>query len=334
MTDKTHEQLKTECAEAAQLLESARKEIHKKIFGQEEVITNVLTCMVAGGHALLMGAPGLAKTLLVETIGTVMGMSTNRVQFTPDLMPSDITGSEVMEQDETGKRYFRFIEGPAFTQLLLADEINRASPRTQSATLQAMQEYKVTSGGVTRDLPQPFHILATQNPLEQEGTYPLPEAQRDRFLMQIDVDYPDRASERMIAVSAKSYKPRSGEFNKAAGSLSTVMNSEQLLKIQQLVDNMPVSDEVVDFVVDTVRGCRPSDPTVNPAAKEYVTWPPGPRAEQALIVTAKARALMRGDYTPSKADVLAVMEPVMKARMSLDEFKPKKALMDVILPKP
>lgn len=320
MTEKTeHEALVAEYREASEKLAKAREEIHKKIFGQEDIIDNVLTTMVSGGHVLLLGVPGLAKTLLVNTLSTVMGLKGKRVQFTPDKMPSDITGSEVMETDENGKRHFRFIEGPVFCEILLADEINRASPRTQSALLEAMQEYSVTEGGVTRQLPNPFFVLATQNPLEQEGTYPLPEAQLDRFLMQLVLDYPDHESEMKIGSTVKAYKrDTKKEFKDAASEPQTVMSAEDLINMQKLVDKMPVDKEVVKYVVDLVRSGRPKDVLATADVQKYVAWPPGPRTVQALLVAAKGRALLEGRLSPSKDDVKAILEPVLGHRMTLN----------------
>ena len=352
MTDHLTEELKAEYLASAADMKRAQQEIHKVIYGQEEIVKNVLTCMAAGGHALLMGPPGLAKTLLVNTLGSVMGLQAKRIQFTPDLMPSDIIGSEVMEQDENGKRHFRFIPGPIFTQLLLADEINRASPRTQAALLQAMQEGFVTVNGINYPLPQPFIVLATQNPLEQEGTYPLPEAQRDRFLMQIDVGYPDAESEKKITAGAKARKYRKSfeemnpglkppsevvdqikpSFNANAVKLEQVMNPEKLLRIQELLDIMPVNEEIVDHITKIVRSGRPDDPTATEKVRQFVEWAPGPRADEALMLTSEARALIDGRTSPSKQDVLDVLDPVMKHRMALHYgAKAKKVdLKDVI----
>jgi MoxR-like ATPase len=246
-----------------------------------------MVAILAGGHALLVGVPGLAKTKLVETLGTVLGLDSRRIQFTPDLMPSDILGSEVMEQDDNGKRYFRFIPGPVFSQLLMADEINRASPRTQSALLQSMQEYHVTVAGARHDLPAPFHVLATQNPLEQEGTYPLPEAQLDRFLMQVDILYPDIEAERRILLET----------------------------IQALIRRMPVPETVVEAILDLVRSARPGNGDA--ATDKHVAWGPGPRASQALTLCARARALYDGRLAPSVDDVHALAEPVLQHRMAL-----------------
>ncbi|KQS76911.1 AAA family ATPase [Rhizobium sp. Leaf384] len=283
-----------------------RTEVGKVIFGQESVVEQTLLAVLSGGHALLVGVPGLAKTKLVTTLGTVLGLDSNRVQFTPDLMPSDILGSEVMDQDETGRRSFRFVPGPIFTQLLMADEINRASPRTQSALLQAMQEYHVTVAGQRNDLPRPFHVLATQNPLEQEGTYPLPEAQLDRFLMQVDVDYPELAAERRILLETTGTQEQ---------SVKAVLDAPQLIGIQNLIRQMPVSETVVDAILTLVRSARPGHG--NADTDRHVAWGPGPRAGQSLMLTARARALYDGRLAPSVDDIVALAEPVLQHRMAL-----------------
>lgn len=283
-----------------------RDGIGKVIFGQQSVIERTLVALLAGGHALLVGVPGLAKTKLVETLGVVLGMDARRVQFTPDLMPSDILGSEVMEQDENGRRSFRFIPGPIFAQLLMADEINRASPRTQSALLQSMQEYHVTVAGARYDLPAPFHVLATQNPLEQEGTYPLPEAQLDRFLMQIDILYPDIDAERRILLETTGV-----DEAKAAN----VLSAARLQGIQQLIRRMPVPESVVETILALVRSARPGQG--NADTDKHVAWGPGPRASQALTLCARARALYDGRLAPSIDDVRALAEPVLQHRMAL-----------------
>ncbi|WFU07765.1 MoxR family ATPase [Rhizobium sp. CB3090] len=285
---------------------SIRAEVSKVIFGQESVVENTLLAVLAGGHALLVGVPGLAKTKLVTTLGAVLGLAANRVQFTPDLMPSDILGSEVMDQDETGRRSFRFVKGPVFAQLLMADEINRASPRTQSALLQSMQEYHVTIAGQRYDLPAPFHVLATQNPLEQEGTYPLPEAQLDRFLLQVDVDYPELADERKILLETTGL----GEATPHA-----VIDAKRLMEIQKLIRQMPVSDGVVDAILSLVRSARPGQG--NETTDKHVAWGPGPRAGQAMMLCARARALYEGRLAPSLDDVHALAEPVLEHRMAL-----------------
>ena len=285
---------------------AARAAIGMVIFGQEKVVEQALITVLSGGHALLVGVPGLAKTKLVETMGTVLGLDARRIQFTPDLMPSDILGAEVLEESAGGKRSFRFISGPVFAQLLMADEINRASPRTQSALLQAMQEQHVTVAGVRHDLPKPFHVLATQNPLEQEGTYPLPEAQLDRFLMEIDVDYPDREAERRIlfdTTGAEETRPKAA------------MTAEDLMAAQRLVRRLPVGESVVDAILALVRSARPGADTGETG--KLIAWGPGPRASQSLMLAVRARALLDGRYAPSVDDVLALADPILKHRMAL-----------------
>ncbi|MCK9551884.1 MoxR family ATPase [Aquamicrobium sp.] len=287
-------------------ISAVRDGVGRVIFGQESVVERTLVALLAGGHALLVGVPGLAKTKLVETLGIVLGLDTRRVQFTPDLMPSDILGSEVMEQDENGRRSFRFIPGPIFAQLLMADEVNRASPRTQSALLQSMQEYHVTVAGQRYDLPAPFHVLATQNPLEQEGTYPLPEAQLDRFLMQIDILYPDMEAERRILLET------TGTSEVRAANILT---PERLREIQTLIRRMPVPETVVDAILKLVRSARPGQGDAE--TDRDVAWGPGPRASQALTLCARARALYDGRLAPSVDDVKALAEPVLQHRMAL-----------------
>ncbi len=286
--------------------QAARNAIGAVIFGQDKVVEQALTTLLSGGHALLVGVPGLAKTKLVETMGIVLGLDARRVQFTPDLMPPDILGSEVLEESPGGKRSFRFISGPIFAQLLMADEINRASPRTQSALLQAMQEQHVTVAGVRYDLPKPFHVLATQNPLEQEGTYPLPEAQLDRFLMEIDVDYPDREAERRIlfdTTGAEENRPK------------PAMTADELMAAQRLVRRLPVGESVVNAILALVRSARPGEE--GGELGKLIAWGPSPRASQALMLAVRARALLEGRYAPSVDDVLALAEPVLKHRMAL-----------------
>ena len=303
-------QIIAEAEAAVEKIAAAKAAIGEVIFGQKDVIDQTLTTILAGGHALLVGVPGLAKTKLVETMGTVLGLSSNRIQFTPDLMPSDIIGSEILEEGARGKKSFRFLKGPVFAQLLMADEINRASPRTQSALLQAMQEYHVTVAGESHDLPQPFHVLATQNPLEQEGTYPLPEAQLDRFLMQIDVDYPDLDTERQILLETTGANEAT-----ARGAIDV----SELEKIQALVRKMPVGESVVDAILKLVRSARPeAGSDGNDAASQHIAWGPGPRASQALMLTVRARALIDGRFAPSVDDVIALAEPTLKHRMALN----------------
>jgi len=285
---------------------AAKAAIGKVIFGQERVVEQALITVLCGGHALLIGLPGLAKTKLIETMGVVLGLDAKRIQFTPDLMPSDIVGSEVLEESAAGKRSFRFIPGPIFAQLLMADEINRASPRTQSALLQAMQELHVTVAGNRHDVPRPFHVLATQNPIEQEGTYPLPEAQLDRFLMQIDVDYPDLENERKIVfdtTGVEESKPK------------PTMTSDDLIAAQRLVRRLPVGESVVEAILSLVRAARPG-PESGELGK-LISWGPSPRASQALMLVARARALIDGRLSPSIDDVLDMAEPILKHRMAL-----------------
>ncbi|MBX9633829.1 MAG: MoxR family ATPase [Magnetospirillum sp.] len=285
----------------------ARASIGRVIFGQGRVIDETLITLLAGGHALLIGVPGLAKTRLVQTLGVVLGLDDKRVQFTPDLMPADILGSEVLE-DAAGTRSFRFIQGPVFCQLLMADEINRASPRTQSALLQAMQERKVSIAGHYHDLPGPFHVLATQNPLEQEGTYPLPEAQLDRFLMQIDVGYPELDAERQMLIATTGLdedKP------------SQVMTAADLLAAQKLVRQVPVGEAVVEAILALVRSGRPDSSPLD-GVRRHVAWGPGPRAAQALMLAARARALLDGRLSPSLDDVIALAPPILRHRMALN----------------
>ena len=288
-------------------LGQAKDSINNRFIGQEKVVDLVLASMLCGGHALLVGLPGLGKTRLVDTLGTVMGLSANRIQFTPDLMPADILGSEVLETADGGARAFRFIEGPIFCQLLMADEINRASPRTQSALLQAMQEKEVTIAGQHRKLGQPFHVLATQNPIEQEGTYPLPEAQLDRFLVQVDVEYPTRATERDILIATTG----------AEDAQSTqVFTAEELIAAQSVIRRMPVGEAVVEAILDLVRACRPGE-AEGRDLEGSLSWGPGPRAAQALMLTVRARALLDGRLAPSVADVAAMSRPVLTHRMAL-----------------
>jgi MoxR-like ATPase len=284
-------------------IRAAKDAISTVIFGQDRVIENTLVTILSGGHALLIGVPGLAKTKLVETLGITLGLDTKRIQFTPDLMPSDILGAEVLDESSTGKRSFRFIAGPVFAQLLMADEINRASPRTQSALLQAMQEQHITVAGARHDLPKPFHVLATQNPLEQEGTYPLPEAQLDRFLMEIDVDYPDRDAERRIL-----FETTGADETLAKAAMTT----ETLVSAQRLVRRLPVGDSVVEAILSLVRAARPSA-----EGEKLIAWGPGPRASQSLMLAVRARALLDGRLAPSIDDVLDLAEPVLKHRMAL-----------------
>ena len=283
---------------------AAKAAIGTVIFGQDKVVEQALVTILSGGHALLLGVPGLAKTKLVDTMGTVLGLDARRIQFTPDLMPSDILGTEVLEETPAGKRNFRFISGPVFAQLLMADEINRASPRTQSALLQAMQEQHVTVAGTRYDLPKPFHVLATQNPLEQEGTYPLPEAQLDRFLMEIDVTYPDHDAERKIlfeTTGSEETRPK------------PAMTAEDLMAAQRLMRRLPVGESVVEAILALVRSARPG---AN-GGETTIAWGPSPRASQSLMLAVRARALLDGRLAPSIDDVIDLAEPILKHRMAL-----------------
>ncbi|MEE8663931.1 MAG: MoxR family ATPase [Acetobacter sp.] len=293
--------------QVATLLKSVQQEISGTIFGQRDVVDQALISILSGGHALLVGAPGLGKTLLVTTLGTVLGLDARRVQFTPDLMPSDITGSEILDEDTAGHRSFRFVPGPAFCQLLMADEINRASPRTQSALLQAMQEHCVTVAGRDHKLPAPFHVLATQNPIEQEGTYPLPEAQLDRFMLQIRLPFPSLQDERAMLLAT-------------TGTQQTVprqiMTAADLLHAQKIVRTLPIGDRIVDAILKLVRSARPEGEA--PAVvTENIAWGPGPRAAQCLMLATRARALLDGRLSPDLGDVIALAEPVLAHRMAL-----------------
>jgi len=294
--------------EIGQTLARTRRAIGAVIFGQDHVVEQSLITLLSGGHALLIGVPGLAKTRLVETLGQVMGLNERRVQFTPDLMPADILGSEVLEESESRKRSFRFIKGPVFCQLLMADEINRASPRTQSALLQAMQERRVSIAGEYHPLPEPFHVLATQNPLEQEGTYPLPEAQLDRFLIQIDVGYPDLEAERRMMVATTGLDE---------ATPPTIMSPDALMGAQTLVRRIPVGERVVNGILDIVRAGRPDSTDLDEVIR-HVAWGPGPRASQALMLACRARALLQGRLSPSLDDVVALAPPVLRHRMALN----------------
>jgi len=290
------------------LLREVRTSIGRVIFGQEEVIEQTLVTLLSGSHVLLIGVPGLAKTKLVDTLGTVVGLDDARIQCTPDLMPADILGSEVLEEGEGGRRGFRFIHGPVFCQLLMADEINRASPRTQSALLQAMQERRVSIAGKYHALPEPFHVLATQNPLEQEGTYPLPEAQLDRFLLQVDVGYPDLAAERRMLIATTGIDEEKPV---------KVMSARQLLDAQRIVRQIPVGDSVVDAILRLARSGRPESTDIE-EVRQRVAWAPGPRASQALMLASRARALLHGRLSPSVDDVVALAHPVLRHRMALN----------------
>jgi MoxR-like ATPase len=303
----TESQLLERIDEIGAKIHDVREATASTIFGQERVIDLALITLLSGGHALLIGVPGLAKTSLVETLGAVLGLQNKRIQFTPDLMPSDIVGSEVLEEGTGGRRSFRFVNGPVFTQLLMADEINRASPKTQSALLQAMQEHHVTVAGVRHDVPRPFHVLATQNPLEQEGTYPLPEAQLDRFLLQIDVSYPDEAAERRMLFATTGLEDR---------TLKTILSADELMMAQRLVRQLPVGDQVVDAILKLVRSARPGT-GIDQELDDMIAWGPGPRASQALMLAVRAKAMIEGRLAPSVDDVIELAEPVLKHRMAL-----------------
>jgi MoxR-like ATPase len=303
----TDDQLVDAIERTGSKLVEIKNAIGNVIFGQQPVVDQTLTAILTGGHALLIGVPGLAKTKLVETVARVLGLDEKRIQFTPDLMPADIVGSEIMDEDDRGRRSFRFVQGPVFCQLLMADEINRASPRTQSALLQAMQEKHVTVAGQRYDLPRPFHVLATQNPLEQEGTYPLPEAQLDRFVMQIDVPYPDLDAERRMLFAT------TGTDEQVP---MRVFGAEDLIAAQRLVRRIPVGDKVVEAILNLVRSARPGEAATEDLGKQ-VAWGPGPRASQALMLGARARCLMDGRLSPSIDDVAALAGPVLRHRMAL-----------------
>jgi MoxR-like ATPase len=296
-----------EAERAIERLGAVRTSLARVIFGQERVIDETLITLLAGGHCLLVGVPGLAKTRLAETLGLVLGLAQKRVQFTPDLMPADILGSEVLDESAGGRRAFRFIPGPIFAQLLMADEINRASPRTQAALLQAMQERRVTIAGQDHILPQPFHVLATQNPIEQEGTYPLPEAQLDRFLLQVNVDYPPIEAERRMMVATTT----GGEV-----AAENVLDGAELLQLQALVRRMPVGEQVVEAILKLVRAGRPASRLIDNIG-DLVSWGPGPRASQALMLTVRVRALLDGRLAPSLDDVMALAGPVLRHRMAV-----------------
>ncbi len=289
-------------------LQRVQDAVGRIIFGQQAVVEHTLITLLSGGHALLVGVPGLGKTKLVETLGTVLGLDAKRVQFTPDLMPADILGSEVLEESADGRRAFRFIKGPVFCQLLMADEINRASPRTQSALLQAMQEHKVAVAGEIHPLPLPFHVLATQNPIEQEGTYPLPEAQLDRFLLEIEISYPDEEAERAMLLAttgAREARP------------VQALTGPELVTAQNLIRRIPVGESVLNAILRLVRDARPDSSPIE-MVRKHLAWGPGPRAAQALMLATRARAVLDGRLAPSVEDVLALADPVLRHRMALN----------------
>jgi MoxR-like ATPase len=302
---------KTKDVEMVEQIASAKKrivdEIKKIIVGQEHIIDLLLISLFAKGHSLLVGVPGLAKTLIISSVAKVLNLKFNRIQFTPDLMPSDITGTEVLEEDRTtGKRIFKFLRGPIFTNILLADEINRTPPKTQAALLQAMQEYKVTVAGTTYEFESPFQVFATQNPIEQEGTYPLPEAQLDRFMFEIDIGYPSFAEEIVIMTTTTSaYSP----------SLMKVLGPEEIRTLQELVRRVPVADHVIAYAVRLVRSTRPEDESAPKFIKDWVKWGASPRATQHLILGGKARAILNGRYAVSIDDIKSLAIPVLKHRI-------------------
>ena len=286
------------------------EQIARRIIGQRDVVDNLVAALLAGGHALLVGVPGLAKTLLVQTVAEALDLQFSRVQFTPDLMPSDITGTEIMEEDHSsGRRFFKFVHGPVFANIVLADEINRAPPKTQAALLQAMQEHAVTAAGKTHRLPEPFFVLATQNPIEQEGTYPLPEAQLDRFMVQLTVGYPSREEEERIVVETTSDR---------SIAVQPVLTGEQLSALMHLVRRLPAAPSIVSYAVKLARSTRPDSPEASPTVKKYVSWGAGPRASQYLILGAKARAAMDGRAMPDLDDVAAMALPVLGHRVVLN----------------
>jgi MoxR-like ATPase len=286
------------------------EQIARRIIGQREVVDNLVAAMLSGGHALLVGVPGLAKTLLVQTVAQALDLQFSRVQFTPDLMPSDITGTELLEEDHSsGRRFFKFVHGPVFANIVLADEINRAPPKTQAALLQAMQEHAVTAAGKTHRLPEPFFVLATQNPIEQEGTYPLPEAQLDRFMVQLTVGYPSREEEEQIVMETTSDREV---------EVKPVLTGVQLSELLHLVRRLPAAPSIVSYAVKLARSTRPDAPEASPMVKKYVSWGAGPRASQYLILGAKARAAMDGRAMPDLEDVKAMAAPVLAHRIVLN----------------
>lgn len=287
--------------------EKIEQQISKVIIGQKEVIEQIMICLLASGHGLIIGVPGLAKTLMVNTLAKVLNLVFNRIQFTPDLMPSDITGTEIIEEDAgSGHRKFRFVKGPIFANIVLADEINRTPPKTQAALLQAMQEYHVTVGGETHSLPLPFFVLATQNPIELEGTYPLPEAQLDRFMFSIYIDYPNLKDEIEIVKSTTSaYEP----------SLETILSDKEIIQLQKLLRRVPVSDDVVNYAVRLSSSTRTNNDAAPTFIKDWVSWGAGPRASQYLILGAKTRSILNGRYTPTIEDIQAIAQPVLRHRI-------------------
>ena len=295
--------------EAAESVKTAKEnilnELKKRIIGQNEVIEQLLIALFSQGHCLLVGVPGLAKTLLISTFAQILKLPFNRIQFTPDLMPSDIIGTDIIEEGEAGKRTFRFIKGPVFANVVLADEINRTPPKTQAALLQAMQEYQVTAGGRTYPLERPFFVLATQNPIEQEGTYPLPEAQLDRFMFHITIDYPDKDAEKdIVMTTTAAYEPE----------INPVITGEEVMQIQQVVRKVPIAEAIVDYAVELNRQTRPASDAPE-FVQDWVQWGAGPRASQYLVLGAKARAILQGRYHVAYEDIKAVAVPVLRHRI-------------------
>jgi len=284
-------------------------QLHRIIVGQDQVIDLIMIALFARGHCLLVGVPGLAKTMMISTLSKILDLKFSRIQFTPDLMPSDITGTEIIEEDESGHRSFRFIKGPVFANIILADEINRTPPKTQSALLQAMQEYAITAAGKTYNLDLPFFVLSTQNPIEQEGTYPLPEAQLDRFFFNILIDYPTPEQEmEIVRQTTSGYEAK----------ISKILNTKELLALQNIVRRTPASDHVIGYAVKLVNATRPKLPESPDFIRNYVSWGAGPRASQSLILGSKARAIMQGRLCASVEDVIALADPVLRHRVILN----------------
>ena len=308
--------------------EKITQEIGKVIVGQDKIIEQMLIALISNGHCLLEGVPGLAKTLMISTMAKVLNMKFSRIQFTPDLMPSDITGTDILAEDKAdGKRYFEYIKGPIFANIILADEINRTPPKTQAALLQAMQEYQVTAGNKTFDLDRPFLVLATQNPIEQEGTYPLPEAQLDRFMFYLNIDYPSYEEEKMIVKN---------DAFASLNSVKSVINAEEIIQIQNAVKEVPVSEHVLDFAVKLVRATRTQYDDASDYIKKWVSWGAGPRASQYLIYAARSRAILQGRLTPAIDDVISVAQIVLQHRILIsfaaeaEGMTPKKIINKII----
>ncbi|NTV47646.1 MAG: MoxR family ATPase [Chlorobiales bacterium] len=313
--------------ELSDAFRSLKAEIHKVIIGQDQILEDLIIAILARGHCLLVGVPGLAKTLLVSTLSKALDLQFSRIQFTPDLMPSDITGSEILEEDQATKRkFFKFVQGPIFANIILADEINRTPPKTQAALLEVMQEHQVTSAGKRYALPEPFFVLATQNPIEQEGTYPLPEAQLDRFMFNLWIDYPTFEEEKEIVRSTTS------GFNP---ELKKVLNAEKILAYQELVRKVPVADNVIEYAVRLVGSTRPAQSNVQ-MVKQFISWGAGPRASQFLILAAKVRCLLLGRFTPEIRDIQSVALPVLRHRLitnfsaEADGIKPEVIIKELI----